>query len=150
VTTLHGVGFGAATVIGRAARLLITDGRATLDETLLGTLAKWRVREGTELGLILIAEDAATALLLPLPDGAFLAGVVAQRDASAFLHPPKDVVVVAGVTDALISVGEGQIVLIDGTNGIVRVDPHASEVARVQTRHKPRVLLGSAHASAFT
>ena len=136
--------------MGRAARLVVDNGRATLEETLLGQLAQWRRKEAVPLGLILVTEDPATALLLPLPEGAALNGVVSERLPSRPPQLPEGLALVAGVEDALLAVGEGELLLLDPGRGRVVVEPSAFEVARLQAHHQPRILLDEPNFPAFT
>lgn len=136
--------------MGRAARLSLENGRATLDEALLVQLDRWRKREDVPLGLVLVAEDPATALLLPLPEGAALNGVVAERLPTRPPQLPPGVVLVAGVDEALLAIGEGELLLLEPERGRVSVEPSAFEVARLQARHRPRILLDEQNFPAFT
>ncbi len=148
--TLTGQGFGKGHAMGRAARLTLESGRATLEESLLVQLDKWRRREDVPMGLVLVAEDPATALLLPLPEGAALNGVVSERLPA---HPPQlsgGVVLLAGVEDALLAIGEGELLLLEPERGRVIVEPSAFEVARLQAKHQPRILLDEVNFPAFT
>lgn len=148
--TLSGQGFGTVAVMGRAARLLVENGRATLDESLLGQLAQWRRKEEVPMGLILVAEDPATALLLPLPEGAALNGVLSERLPSRPPQLPEGVALLAGVEEALLAVGEGELLLLEPARGRAVVEPSAFEVARLQARHQPRILLDEPNFPAFT
>ncbi|MBB6049009.1 hypothetical protein [Armatimonas rosea] len=148
--TLTGQGFGTGHAMGRAARLDLAGGRATLDETLLVELDRWRRREDVPMGLVLVAEDPATALLLPLPQGAALNGVISERLPTRPPQLPEGVVLIAGVDEALLAVGEGELLLLEPERGRVTVEPSAFEVARLQAKHQPRVLLDEQNFPAFT
>ena len=148
--TLTGEGFGKGHTMGRAAKLTLESGRATLDESLLVQLDKWRRREDVPMGLILVAEDSATALLLPLPDGAALNGVVSEHLPSRPPQLPEGVMLLAGVDDALLAIGEGELLMLEPERGRVTVEPSAMEVARLQAKHQPRVLLDEPNFPAFT
>ena len=148
--TLTGQGFGKGHAMGRAAKLTLESGRATLDESLLVQLDKWRRREDVPMGLVLVAEDPAMALLLPLPEGAALNGVVSERLTSRTPQLPEGVVLVSGVEEALLAIGEGELLLLEPERGRVIVEPSAFEVARLQTRHQARVLLDEPNFPAFT
>jgi hypothetical protein len=150
VKTLTGQGFGVGHAMGRAARLTLEGGRATLEESLLLQLDTWRKREDVPMGLVLVAEDPATALLLPLPEGAALNGVVSERLPSRPPSLPFGVVLLAGVEEALLGIGEGELLLLEPERGRVLVEPSAFEVARLQTKHQPRVLLDEQNFPAFT
>lgn len=148
--TLTGQGFGAGHAMGRAARLSLSSGRATLEETLLVELDRWRKREDVPLGLVLVAEDPATALLLPLPEGAALNGVVSERLPTRPPLLPHGVALIAGVDEALLAIGEGQLLLLEPERGRATVEPSAFDVARLQAKHQPRVLLDEQNFPAFT
>ena len=136
--------------MGRAAKLSLESGRATLDESLLGQIDKWRKREDVPMPLVLVAEDPATALLLPLPDGAILSGVVSERLPSRPPVLPEGVALLAGVDDALLSIGEGELLLLEPERGRVSVEPSAYEIVRLQAKHQPRVLLDEPNFPAYT
>ncbi|WP_395146233.1 hypothetical protein [Armatimonas sp.] len=148
--TLTGQGFGTGYVMGRAAKLTLESGRATLEESLLIQLDRWRRREDVPMGLILVAEDPAVALLLPLPEGAALNGVVSEHLPSRPPNLPEGVVLLAGVEEALLAIGEGELLLLEPERGRVTVEPSAMEVARLQAKHQPRILLDEQNFPAFT
>lgn len=148
--TLTGQGFGKGHAMGRAAKLSLESGRATLDESLLGQIDKWRKREDVPMALILVAEDPATALLLPLPDGAILSGVVSERLPSRPPQLPEGIALLAGVDDALLSIGEGELLLLEPERGRLSVEPSAYEIVRLQAKHQPRVLLDEPNFPAYT
>ena len=148
--TLTGQGFGTGHVMGRAAKLTLESGRATLEESLLIQLDRWRRREDIPMGLILVAEDPAMALLLLLPEGAALNGVVSEHLPSRPPNLPEGVVLLAGVEEALRAIGEGELLLLEPERGRVTVEPSAVEVARLQAKHQPRVLLDEQNFPAFT
>ncbi len=150
--TLHGLGYGTRPTLGRATRLTKdASGRPVLEENLPGILALRAQREEGPLDLVVIADDPALALLLPLPEGACLVGVVAERrmhGPPAWL--PEGMAVLTGVDDALLSVGEGEIVLVEPGRGRATIEPGAAEIARLQAIHRPRMLLGAQHTPART
>lgn len=102
------------------------------------------------MGLVLVAEDPATALLLALPEGAALNGVVSERLPSRPPQLPEGLALVAGIEDALLAVGEGELLLLEPARGRVVVEPSAFEVARLQAHHQPRILLDEPNFPAFT
>ena len=136
--------------MGRAAKLTLESGRATLEESLLIQLDRWRRREDVPLGLVLVAEDPAVALLLPLPEGAALNGVISERLPPRSPNLPEGTVLIAGVEEALLAIGEGELLLLEPERGRVTVEPSAMEVARLQAKHRPRVLLDEQNFPAFT
>ncbi|WP_309713652.1 hypothetical protein [Armatimonas sp.] len=148
--TLTGQGFGKGHAMGRAAKISLESGRATLDESLLGQIDKWRKREDVPMALVLVAEDPATALLLPLPDGAILSGVVSERLPSRPPQLPEGIALLAGVDDALLSIGEGELLLLEPERGRLSVEPSAYEIVRLQAKHQPRVLLDEPNFPAYT
>jgi hypothetical protein len=147
--TLEGRGYGSAPVYAPAAVLGDSDGRPTLPTDLL-TLALRNIRLGNEpQDVVLVAENAAIALLTPLPPGLTLAGVVAEQD----MPPPANtrLSVVTGVSGAREALESAALVVLDPARGRVLVDPEASEIVRLQEEtHRARYLLGAAHTPAAT
>jgi hypothetical protein len=60
------------------------------------------------------------------------------------------VVLVAGVDDALLAIGEGELLLLEPERSRVIAEPSALEVARLQAKHQPRILLDEPNFPAFT
>jgi hypothetical protein len=162
--TLYGTGFGTKPVYARAARLETENGRPTLDAELLATLARNAERspevwawlgasegDGT-LDIVLVAQDAAFALLTPLPAGLNLVGVVAERPLHFAPAGRENVAIVANVPDALQSIGEGNLLIVDPAQSRVLVEPSAEEFVRLQEfgAKRARVRLGAAHIVART
>lgn len=145
--TLEGLGFGTDVVYARATLLGDDDGRPTLDPDLL-TYAARIVRYGEETQeIIVVAPDAATALVMPMPEGLTLGGVIAEEPVTARARIP----VVTGVVDARKQIGEGSLIVLDSRRGRVLVDPTAEEIARLQNeRQRARFRLGGENVPAQT
>jgi hypothetical protein len=150
MSALAGRGHGDHPVFARAVLLQGSGGRPTLPLEVTEEAARRLRRREAPLDIVLVAPDAASALLLRLPPGLSVAGVVAERgDVPALL--PEDVCLVAGVAGASAEIPEGEWVLLDPRRGRVIVGPDASEIARLQAGpDRPRVLLGAAHMPAQT
>jgi Phosphoenolpyruvate-protein kinase (PTS system EI component in bacteria) len=152
VTVLTGTGHGDAPPLLARAALLVDDGngRATLAEELLAEAARLHKRSEEPLEIALVAADAAYALLLRLPAGLRLVGVVSEWEAAEGLNSP--VPVISGIPDAREVVPDGELLILDAVRGRVVVAPDALDVARFQEaqRRRPRVLLGAAHVPART
>ena len=151
---LTGVGHGSGggdPILARAA-LLSDDGsgRATLSETLLTDAARLQKRGEDPLQIVLVSADAAYALLLRLPAGLSLAGVIAEWPMAGGDSTPLPVV--SGLENARESIPEGEFVLLDAERGRVVVAPDAVDIARLQETQRRRaiVLLGAAHYPART
>lgn len=146
--TLQGQGSGAGVVYARATLLGDDDGRPTLDADLLAFAVR-SIRHGDGAqDIIVITVDAAPALLMPLPEGLTLAGVVAEQEAT--LSSPR-LPVVAGVVDARKQIGEGSLIVLDASRGRVLVEPTAQEIARLQSEpQRARFRLGAANVPAQT
>ena len=141
---------GKQAVFARAALLHDSGGRATLDGDLLVAVARRLKRGEGDMDVILVADDAAQALLLRVPMGLHLVGVVAEKEL-AFAPSGEDVTVIGGVTGAREKIIDGNLLIIDPDGKRVLVEPDADEFARLQALpHRPRVLLGAAHIPAFT
>ena len=148
MNVLVGEGHGSQIVFARAAVVYDTAGRSTLAGDLL-TEADRRSPADGPLDVVLVAGDAARALLIRLPSGLSAVGVVAEEDAPYPL--PPDVSVVAGVEGAQYLVPDAEWVIVDPRRGRVIVRPDAQTVARVQAGpERPRILLGAAHVPART
>lgn len=145
---LHGEGYGETIVLARAAVVRDQSGRPTLADDLLVESAR-RMRGGDgPLDVVLVAPDAAPALLLRLP-GLSVVGVIAEGPLSAPL--PEAIAAVGGVSEARDRIPEGEWVIVDAVRGRVLVAPDAAAIARVQSApERPRVLLGAAHTPAST
>lgn len=147
---LFGEGSGAGEAIYARATIVGEDaGRPTLNPDLL-TDAYRRFKRGEEnSGIILVACDAATALLLPLPPGLTLAGVIAERVAAAPLSSPLPFI--SGVENARERIGDGDLVILDPVRGRVFVEPPPEEIARLQAlRRRPRLRIAAEHTNART
>jgi hypothetical protein len=144
---------GSDPVYARAALLHDDGGRPTLDGDLLSLTFKRLKRGEGDLDIVLVTQDPAQALLLHLPSGLALAGVVAERElAPSVLPDGSRVAVVSGVTGAREQIAEGDLIIVDAERGQVIVEPEAGEFVRLQAErgHRPRVLLGAAHVPAQT
>jgi phosphohistidine swiveling domain-containing protein len=148
VITLEGQGFGNGVVYARATLLGDDDGRPTLDADLLAFAARnARNVEGAQ-ELVLVAEEATPALLMQLPDGLTLAGVVAEQPT---IVSPSRIPVITGVVDARKLIGEGSLVVVDAGRGRILVEPTAQEIARLQSgTQRARFRLGAANVPAQT
>ncbi|MGC4044262.1 MAG: hypothetical protein QM758_10725 [Armatimonas sp.] len=140
MTTLRGIGQGRGTASGMAAHLRAERGRPQLDPALLEQVWKRRMAGLEPLDVVLITEDAALALLTPLPTGANLVGVIAELPLSAAALP-NGVCVVSGVGPAQGRVEDGTLVVIEPEVGRALLDPSAKELARLQKATKPRLRL---------
>lgn len=150
MTTLRGTGQGNTAIYGRAAIVSDETGRPTLDADLLVAAARIARREDDTLSVILVAPDPVQALLMPLPAGLTISGIVAESSPARPL-PADAPPIVYGVEGARASVAEGLLLLVDPMRGRVLVEPDASEVARLQTgAFRSRVLVGAAHTPAVT
>jgi hypothetical protein len=150
LTTLRGTGQGNTAVYGRAAVVSDETGRPTLDADLLAAAARIARREDDTLSVILVAPDPIQALLMPLPPGLTISGIVAEASPNRPL-PPDTPPLVYGVEGARASVAEGLLLLVDPARGRVLIEPDAREVARLQTgAFRSRVLVGAAHTPAVT
>jgi len=136
--------------LGVAARIAWQHGRPTLSEETLGWLAERVRREEGQIQLILLVDEAAPALWMPLPYDAVLAGVVAEKPFTAGTADVVPIPVVAEVAEARASIGEGTLLLIDPHRNVVCVEPSADEVLAVERRRRRRVLLGPEHTPATT
>lgn len=150
MSALIGRGHGDHPVFARAVLLGGSGGRPTLPPEVTEEAARRLRRREAPLDVVLVAPDAASALLLRLPPGLSVVGVVAERgDVPALL--PEDICLVAGVAGASMEIPEGEWVILDPRRGRVIVGPDASEIARLQAGpDRPRVLLGAAHLPART
>ncbi len=153
MTFLQGTGTvsGTMPVLATAARLDDSSGRFTLSDSVLALAARRRRRGDGPLDTVLIASDAAHALLLRLPPAFTLVGVVAEKSL-AFVPPAEGIALVSGVDDALSAIQDSDWVIVDPARGRVVVNPQAQEIARLQNaRHlRPSVLLGASHTPART
>ena len=148
MNVLAGDGHGSQLVFARAAIVYDDAGRPTLADDLLAEADRRTSADGP-LDVVLVARDAARALLIRLPPGLSAVGVVAEQAAPYPL--PPDVSVVAGVEGARYLVPDAEWVIIDPQRGRVIVRPDAQIVARVQSGpERPRILLGAAHIPART
>ncbi|MBC8103339.1 MAG: hypothetical protein H7Z41_12240 [Cytophagales bacterium] len=142
---------GAMPVLATAALLGDASGRYTLSDSILALAAR-RVRRGDgPLDTVLVANDAAHALLLRLPSEFSLVGVIAEQSL-AFVPPADGIALVSGVAEALSEIRDGDWVIVDPTRGRIVVSPQAEEIARLQNARylRPSVLLGAAHTPART
>lgn len=146
---LSGQGFGLRSVLGRAAHLKVEKGRPTLTEETLAFLIERRRLEDGEIRLVLIAEDPLYALWMPLPGDAVLVGVVSENAPEKPLNA-TDLAIVCEAEGARQMIDEGHMLLLDPAQGRVLVEPSAEEVLRVASGHRPRYLIGAAHAPAYT
>lgn len=149
--TLHGQGNDAPPVYGRAAQVGEENGRPTLAPELLVIAANHLRRDEEPLDVVLVVEDAAMALWMPLPKGLTLAGVVAESAV-----PPTgkrdNLPIVSGISEARALIQEGNLLIVDPERGRVLIEPEAEEFARLQDARlqKRRVMLGSGHTPART
>jgi hypothetical protein len=153
MTILQGSGTTSGTmpVLATAARLDDVTGRFTLSDSVLALAAR-RLRRGDgPLDPVLIASDAAHALLLRLPSAFTLVGVVAEKSL-AFVPPTEGIALISGVEEALTAIQDSDWVIVDPARGRVVVNPQAEEIARLQNaRHlRPSILLGASHTPART
>ncbi|MES2459585.1 MAG: hypothetical protein V4671_03320, partial [Armatimonadota bacterium] len=153
MTVLQGSGtmVGTTPVLATAARLDDASGRFTLSDSVLALAAR-RIRRGDgPLDTVLVASDAAHALLLRLPPAFTLVGVVAEKSL-AFVPPAEGIALVSGVDEALTQIQDSDWVIVDPARGRIVVHPQAEEIARLQNaRHlRPSVLLGASHTPART
>jgi hypothetical protein len=149
VNVLRGRAHGRRAVLARAAILTEDErGRATLDPELLALAAQRHRRAEGDLDIALVAEDPLYALLLRLPAGLALAGVVAETE---LREPPMtDMPVVSGIPDARTEITEGEWLILDPLRRRVMVNPDAEDIALLQADTRPRVLLGAEHLPART
>lgn len=144
---LAGTGHGTRMVLARAIRLDDAAESPSAGDLLVEAAARLRRREAP-LDVVLVARDAAQALLYRLP-GLTTIGVIAEQETPYPL--PSNVSVVAGVVGALFAIPDGEWVIVDPARGRVVVQPGATEIARIQVSpDRPRVLLGAAHTPART
>lgn len=149
MTLIRGQGFGSGSALGRAALLGDQAGRPTLDANLL-TQAEMNLRRGNEpFDIVFIAEDAARALLLPLPPGLHLVGILADRPATLLQNAA--VPVICGLPGVQGTITEGSLILVDAPRGRAIVDPSAQDIARLQSGNaRPRYSVGANHVPAVT
>ncbi|GAB4463198.1 MAG: hypothetical protein OHK0029_31420 [Armatimonadaceae bacterium] len=149
MSIVRGQGFGDRAVLARAAVLEEEGGRPTLNPDLLVEISR-RLRRGDgALDIILVAEDAARALLLPLPRGLNLAGVAAESPLESL--PTAPIPVVADLGKVREQVEEGQLVILDAPRNRVLLHPTAEDMARLQNGPiVPRYRVGSPHVPAYT
>jgi len=145
-------GFGTGKrdpIYARAAVLGDDAGRPTIEAALL-TDAYRRYKQGDDAtDLILVAADAALALLVPLPPGLTLAGIVAEQMVAAGFSSPLPTV--SGVGSATRQIADGELLILDAESGRVLIEPAPEEFVRLQTeRRRPRILLGDRHMPAQT
>ena len=143
-------------VIAAAARLRSDYGIPSLDPQRLQRLGERLRRFGVEVHepeqVVLIADTIQSGFLLSPFPGLEFVGVAAQSPplpGPSFLACPA----VYDLGDLLLeSVGEGEIVIVDGDRGRVYVGPDAATVARYQSplRRTRRFFIGSAHLPART
>lgn len=149
MTTLRGIGLGKGTASGMAAHLRAEGGRPRLDPALLEQVWKRRMAGLEPLDVVLITDDAALALLTPLPIGANLVGIVAELP----LHTaalPAEVRIVSGVGQAQGKVEDGTLIVLEPEVGRALLDPSAKELARLQKSTKPRLRLDGDSVPAVT
>jgi hypothetical protein len=147
--TLRGIGHGTAAIYGRAAIVGEADGRPTLDAELLALAARRTKREEEALDIILVAADPLMALLMPLPPGLTVTGIVAEGTPQRPLG--NALPMVYGIVGAREAVAEGTLLIVDPARGRVLVEPDAREIARLQAgAFRSRVLLGAEHTPAVT
>lgn len=142
---------GTRTVFARAAKLTqdAKTGRSTLSPELLAIAARQAKRE-EPVEIVLVTADAHHSLLMPLPEGLVLAGVVAEWETDPRFSLPTDLTVVAGVGGARDAVPEGEWLIIDPVRLRVTVAPDAGAIHRLQHRQRPRYRLGYAQEMART
>ncbi|MDX1935209.1 MAG: hypothetical protein SFU56_21640 [Capsulimonadales bacterium] len=147
---LRGRGHGTRGLVAVATILGETEGRLTLDPDLLADAARAaRFSDDSWREVILVARSGPAALLLPMPDGVRLVGVVSEQEIPPGLTTP--VPVVSGVTGARERITEGCLVLLDPARGRVLVEPEAREVAALQRQtHRARFRLGVESVIAIT
>ncbi len=144
-------GSGSRTVFARAAKLTqdAKTGRSTLSADLLAVAARHAKRE-EPVEIVLVTADAHHSLLMPLPEGLVLAGVVSEWETDPRFSLPDGLTVVAGVSGARDAVPEGEWLIVDPERLRVTVAPDAGAVGRLQHRHRPRYRLGGAQEMART
>ncbi len=142
---------GTRTVFARAAKLTQDPktGRSTLSADLLAVAVRQAKRE-EPVEIVLVTADAHHSLLMPLPEGLILAGVVAEWETDPRFTLPTDLTVVAGVGGARDAVPEGEWLIVDPVRLRVTVAPDAGAIHRLQHRQRPRYRLGYAHETART
>jgi len=112
---------------------------------------KMGLAEADQPEVVVACDLLAVGAAVRIP-GIRTAGIVAQADDQAAL--PLSVPCVAGVGDLLRSIGSEDIVIVDGDEGMVYLDPDVRTLIRYQNALEPksaeRVFLESAHIPART
>lgn len=136
----------------RAARLDSLNGRPTLDPDLLAIAVRFADNPEDHLDIVLVADDAALALLTPLPTGLSLVGVVAERPIAQVPRGAEGIAVISGVSEAREAIAEGNLLILDPERGRVLIEPEAQEFARLQEEgvQRVRVMVGAAYTPART
>ncbi|MDO8586267.1 MAG: hypothetical protein Q7T82_04445 [Armatimonadota bacterium] len=151
--TLNGTGICKGVGIAEAV-VISGPGLESLPDELVrrGIQAIRRGEPESELpAVVIICDSLANSSDFRLP-GLRVAALAAESngDSGPFCEAPS----VAGVDDLLRNVAGGDMVIVDGTQGIVHIDPDAETLMRYQNleghEKKRRVFLGSAHLPAAT
>ncbi len=140
MTILSGVGAGSGIASGIVAHVSVERGRPRLDPELIEQLLQRRMSALEPLNVVLLVEDAALALLISLPPGGRLVGIVGELPQELPLAP-EGVALVCGVGPARALAPDGTLVIVEPERGRVLLDPSARELARLQRDARPRLRL---------
>jgi len=120
-------------VIGRVQAALVRE--SSLEERKLAS----------RVGEILVSDSVAPAELVPLAENGILGAVLTNGSPlshSAILARSLRLPMVVGADDALGSIGDGDLILIDGDHGEVVVHPNAQDIARYRNWQREQIQLG--------
>jgi hypothetical protein len=148
--SLRGRGHGGNPLVATATLLGESEGRLTLSADILSEAMRGaRYGEDSWREVIVIAQSGPSALLLPMPPGIKMVGIVSEQEMPTGLTTP--VPVLSGVQGAREQIAEGSIVLLDPVRGRVLVEPDPKEIAAIQAnRHRARYRIGGDSIPAIT
>ena len=99
----------------------------------------------SRVGEILVSDILAPAELVPLAENGMLGAVLTNGSTlshSAILARSLRLPMVVGVDDALGSIADGDLILVDGEHGEVVVHPNAQDIARYRHWQREQVQIG--------